>query len=257
MLTEATRTGKALSQEGNALAFLTQVERETLLEGLQAEREALGAEILDGSMMEKVGLKFKDIAGVEMSEADAITINSKIEQAAATVEKVGATEAKALADAAKITVWTKVFIAINVVAIIGLAIWDHYKEKQIADELHETIAKVCTARLYAQVAERQELVHTDQMHNPNMGNVTAVGRSVLHKLADYDAKDKYGTTPLQAFNRRDTPSGLMLRAAFGELLENIERAKKMRVVATEDPAEGFGSAQSNDEFLDAHETLDN
>jgi hypothetical protein len=107
-----------LSQEGKALASLTQAERQTLLDGLQAEREALGTEILDGAMMEKIGMKFKDIAGVEMSEADALMINAKIEQAAAAVEKVGATEARALAAAAKITVWTKVFIAINVVAII-------------------------------------------------------------------------------------------------------------------------------------------
>ncbi|KAK3344729.1 hypothetical protein B0H65DRAFT_183823 [Neurospora tetraspora] len=119
-------------------------------------------------MMEKVGMKFKDIAGVEMSEAEAVLLNSKIEQAAAAVEKVGSMEAKALASAAKITVWTKVFIAINVVAIVGLLVWDHYKEKQIADELHEAIAKVATARLYAQVAERQEMVHTDQMSSINM-----------------------------------------------------------------------------------------
>ena len=41
--------------------------------------------------------------------------------------------------------------------------YDYYKEKQIADELKETIAKVCTARLYARMAERMELTHTDQM----------------------------------------------------------------------------------------------
>lgn len=107
-----------MSQEGKALAALGQADREALLEGLQAERQALGTEILDVSMMEKVGMKFKDIAGVEMSEAEAVLLNSKIEQAAAAVEKVGSMEAKALASAAKITVWTKVFIAINVVAIV-------------------------------------------------------------------------------------------------------------------------------------------
>jgi hypothetical protein len=107
-----------LSQGGKALASLTQAERQILLDGLQTEREALGTEILDGSMMEKIGMKFKDIAGIEMSQADALAISAKIEEAAAAVEKLGAMEAKVLATAAKITVWTKVSIAINVVAII-------------------------------------------------------------------------------------------------------------------------------------------
>lgn len=107
-----------MRQQGKVLAALNDAERQALLDGPQAEREALGVEVLDGAMEGKVGKLFRDIAGVEMTEADALAVSAKIDQAAAAVKNVGEMGARSLASAAKITVWTKVFIGVNILAII-------------------------------------------------------------------------------------------------------------------------------------------
>ncbi|GKT61327.1 hypothetical protein ColTof4_01409 [Colletotrichum tofieldiae] len=88
-----------------------------------------------------------------------------IDKAIANIEKIEVNEAKALAAAGRITVWTKPrsLFVVNVVAIIGLIVYDKVKERKINEELEKTLKRVCTARLYARYAERMELTHTDQM----------------------------------------------------------------------------------------------
>jgi hypothetical protein len=95
-----------LAAEEKAIADLTPLEREELLDGLQAEQDAMKGEL-------KTFTEVEDLFGADSeflitSEAEIEGQMLKIENAIAAVEDLEAAEASAVAAAAKVTTFTKV-----------------------------------------------------------------------------------------------------------------------------------------------------